>query len=106
MKLPRSLTDVLQGDQSLNRLVQRTRELQRMNAALREHLGEALADHLKIAILNEQGVLVLVAASPAWVVRARYLGPEILAWARAHPLFTGVKTVQVQVEHIGRGPSP
>jgi hypothetical protein len=104
VKLPRTLTDVFERDHNLSRLVQRTRELQSMNAALREKLGLALGDHLQVATINDQGALVLIATSPAWVVRARYLVPELLAWAKNQPLFDGVTTIQVQVERVGRGP--
>lgn len=66
---------------AVGRLAAVARRLDVANQALDEVLEEPLKGHLRVAHLASDS-LVLVADSPAWSARARYLGPEILEHLR------------------------
>jgi len=58
-------------------LMARTRELQRLEKTVLEHLPQALQGHCRLANLRD-GTLVLQADSPVWGARLRYSVPNLL----------------------------
>jgi len=98
----RRLGDVMATEGALRGLVERARALSRLQTALTERLGQDFSTHCKVADLREDGTLVLVAGSAAWATRFRYLGPDLVNWAREAqvPALRGPRAVHVVV---GRG---
>ena len=101
----RRLGDVMARDGSLQGLVAKARWLAGLEAALTERMGPEFSKHCKVAGLREDGTLVLVTASAAWATRFRYLGPELVSWARDANIsaLSGLRAVHVIV---GRGGLP
>lgn len=79
---PRRIGDILAPSGSpLATLLSRARHLQQLDAQLAEFLDRPLLDHIQVGG-NDNGVLVLVADSPVWGHRIRYLAPGILQQLR------------------------
>lgn len=96
-KSPRRLTDVMARDTTLSQLLRTARELKRLQALLDERMGAGFAANCKVAALRADGTLVLVARSPVWASRLRYLGNELVAWAKQVPELAAISGVHVQV---------
>jgi hypothetical protein len=101
----RRLGDVMATEGSLQGLLAKARVLAGLQAALAERLGPDFSIHCKVAGLREDGTLVLVAGSAAWATRFRYLGPDLVNWAKEAqiPALRGLRAVHVI---IGRGGLP
>lgn len=101
----RRLGDVMATEGSLQGLVAKARTLTALQAALAERLGSDFSTHCQVAGLREDGTLVLVAGSAAWATRFRYLGPDLVNWAKEAqiPVLRGLRAVHVVV---GRGGLP
>ena len=77
----------------LGRLMAASRELRAANDALDEVLGEPLKGRVSVAGVSAE-TLTLVAESPAWSSRARYLTPQILDHMRTRLENPGLVRVQ------------
>lgn len=78
MSGPRRVGDLLApGGSALAALVRRAEYQQRLASRLGEFLDRPLLDHIQVAC-GDDGVLVLVADTPVWGHRIRYLAPTIL----------------------------
>lgn len=97
MTAPKKFADVMNANATLSLLLRRARELSALELLLNARLGEAFAKNCRVAAFKEDGMLVLVASSPVWVTRLRYLVPDLLAWAKDVPEFTGLKAINVQI---------
>lgn len=99
----RRVGDVMTTEGSLQGLVAKARALAGLQAALAERLGADFATHCKVAGLREDGTLVLVAGSAGWATRFRYLGPDLVQWARDAqiPALRGLRAVHVVVSRGG-----
>ncbi len=97
MKTPRQLSDIMTGDATLSMLLRQVQTLQVLEALLNARTGDSFAQHCKVAALKEDGVLVLVARTPVWATRLRYLAPDLVEWAKGVPELSTVKSIQVQV---------
>lgn len=97
MTTPKKIADVMTANATLNLLLRRVRELSGLENLLNARLGEVFARNCRVAAFREDGTLVLVASSPVWVTRLRYLVPDLLAWSKDVPEFRGLKTIHVQI---------
>ncbi len=96
-KSPRKLTEVMARDTTLNQLLRTARELNTLQALLDARMGAGFAANCKVAALRADGTLVLVARSPVWASRLRYLGNELVKWAEQVPELASIRNVHVQV---------
>lgn len=96
-KSPRKLTEVMARDTTLSQLLRTARELKALQALLDARMGSGFAANCKVAALRADGTLVLVARSPVWASRLRYLGNELVEWAKQEPELASVTSVHVQV---------
>jgi len=81
---PRRIGDLLRPTGSpLAALVRRAGQRERLNARLGDILDRPLLDHIQVAG-GENGVLVLMADTPVWGHRIRYLAPTILQHLQLH----------------------
>lgn len=101
----RRVGEVITGTGPLKALVERARDLRALQAVLATRLGSDFSRYCQVAGLREDGTLVLVAGSPAWATRFRYLAPDLVTWARESriPELQGMRAVHVSVS---RGPLP
>jgi hypothetical protein len=84
MSGPRRIRDLLTPSGSpLAALVRRAGHQQQLDARLGAFLDRPLLDHIQAAG-GENGVLVLVADTPVWGHRIRYLAPTILQQMQRH----------------------
>lgn len=100
---PRRVSRLLGADASLAALVRASERRSRYNDRLREFLDRPLADHVQVA-RADAGLLVLVADTPAWGHRIRYLAPAILEQLRRDE--PSLRDVQITVRPAPDGPSP
>ncbi len=98
MKTPQKLTDVMAGNATLSLLLRQAQELRSLESLLNARVGDAFAQNCKVAAFREDGTLLLVAKSPVWATRLRYLVPDLIAWARGVPEFQSIKSIHVQVQ--------
>ncbi|MGD9600739.1 MAG: DciA family protein [Gammaproteobacteria bacterium] len=103
MKRPRPLDDVMSSSATLHQLLARARQLQTLEQLLGARFGDAFTKHCKVAGVREDGTLVLVAQTPVWVTRLRYMAPDVISWARDTPELAGVRRVDV---HVARRLAP
>lgn len=96
-KSPRKLTEVMARDTTLSQLLRTARELKALQALLDARMGAGFAANCKVAALRADGTLVLVARSPVWASRLRYLGNDLVEWAKQVPELASVSGVHVQV---------
>ena len=92
----------------LGRLVAAGRHQDAANAALQEFLEEPLKGRVCVARASSE-TLTLVADSPAWSARVRYLTPQILAHLRSrleNPRLKKVKIVTSPTEYRRSPPPP
>ena len=90
----------------LGRLVSASRSLRAANDALDEVLDEPLKGRVSVAGVSAE-TLTLVAESPAWSSRARYLTPQILDHMRSrleNPRLARVRFVTRPTETPARPP--
>ena len=85
-------------------LLQRARDLERVDGLIRQHLGTPLNRHCRLANLTPRSV-VLHADSPVWSARLRYRTPEILALLRWRLQDPGLREAQVRVRPPGEPPA-
>lgn len=84
MSGPRRIGDLLTPTGSpLAALVRRVEHQQQLDARLGAFLDRPLLDHIQVAG-GDDGVLVLVADTPVWGHRIRYLAPTILQQMQRH----------------------
>ncbi len=98
MKTPQKLTDVMAGNATLSLLLRQAQELRSLESLLNARVGDAFAQNCKVAAFREDGTLLLVAKSPVWATRLRYLVPDLITWARGVPEFHSIKSIHVQVQ--------
>lgn len=103
MKGPRKIGDIVANHSVLQMLVTRTTELKGLRDTLALKLGDSFVQNFDVAALHDDGTLVLIAQSPAWATRLRYVVPDLLVWARSIPSLTRVTGIQVQLARV-RGP--
>jgi len=96
-KSPRKLTEVMARDTTLSQLLRTARELKVLQALMDARMGAGFAANCKVAALRADGTLVLVARSPVWASRLRYLGTDLVEWAKQVPELARVSSVHVQV---------
>ncbi|MCC5859176.1 MAG: DUF721 domain-containing protein [Ectothiorhodospiraceae bacterium] len=76
-RMPEAVSRTLQtGESGLSGISRHARTLQRWEKHLARQLPDAFAGHWGLGRLDEHA-LVLVADSPAWASRLRYLGTEL-----------------------------
>ncbi len=92
---PVAVSSLLEAPGSLPVLLQRARELNKLNQALKNALPDPLRDHCEVLNLRGQ-TLTLAASSPAWATRLRYLTPTVLQQL-AQSQSVKVRTIQVRV---------
>jgi len=73
---PSLAAQLARGDGKLAGLVAHARELLTLGGVVRELLGSPLDRHIQVANLDE-GRLVLLARSPAWAARARFMAGDL-----------------------------
>ena len=67
----------------LGKLVRRAQDMDRLTTALKAGLDAESGPHLVAANLRADGLLVILADSPAWAARFRYESDRFIEWARA-----------------------
>jgi hypothetical protein len=97
MKSPRPISSVIAAHASLDALRRQTERLRALQGILGNRLGGLFQQHARVAALREDGTLVLIARSPVWATKLRYMVPEILNWTRGEAALTEVRTIEVQV---------
>ncbi len=102
MKGPRRIGDIVANHSVLQLLVTKTTELKGLRDTLAVKLGDSFVQNFDVAALHDDGTLVLIAQSPAWATRLRYVVPDLLVWARAVPSLTRVTDIQVQLARVRR----
>lgn len=85
---------------ALSDLLERAARRGRLEAAIRERLPVELAPHCHLGNW-ENGTLVLVAESPAWAARLRYLAPQLQAGLRD---LLPLRTVRVRAAPLAQRP--
>jgi hypothetical protein len=98
VKTPQKLADVMATNATLSLLLRQAQELRGLEGLLNARVGDAFAQNCKVAAFREDGTLLLVAKSPVWATRLRYLVPDLIAWARGVPEFRSIKSIHVQVQ--------
>lgn len=98
MKTPQKLKDVMAANATLSLLLRRAQELRGLESILNTRVGDTFAQNCKVAAYRDDGTLVLVARSPVWATRIRYLAPDLLSWAKGVPEFGSISAIHVQVE--------
>jgi hypothetical protein len=81
----------------LQSLLRQAQHLERADHLLREHLGEPLSRHCRLANVTRHRV-VLHADSPVWSLRLRYRTPDILSVLRQHLRQPDLREVKVRVQ--------
>jgi hypothetical protein len=81
-------------------VLSRAHHLCALEAALARCLGQPLADHVRVASV-EQDTLVLQADSPAWATRLRYAEPDLLRLFRRVEGASQVRRLRVRVDTAG-----
>ncbi len=77
----RAVAEISQRHEGLSRLLATARELDRLDARLRQVLPGSMRDHIGLACI-EGDTLVLAASTPAWASRARLMADDLLGEAR------------------------
>lgn len=103
---PRPLAEVMARDSDLGRLLARVGELARLQALLDARMGSGFAANCKVGASRPDGTLVLVARSPAWASRLRYLERDLVEWAGQTAGLAGIRAVEVHVERVPLPPAP
>ena len=85
-------------DKSLGELARRASDYGRLADALRARLDPAEARGLLAANIHDDGEMIVLASSPAWAARLRFLSDELLDAARE----TGAEVVSCRVR-VSRG---
>lgn len=98
MKAPKKLADIMAANATLSLLLRQAGELRTLEGILNARVGDTFAQNFKVAAFREDGTLVLIARSPVWATRLRYLVPDLLSWAKHVPEFGSIKSIHVQVE--------
>ncbi len=80
----------------LNELLETADQLTQLTRRIGAKLPAELARCVRVASFRD-GVLVIVAASPAWAARMRYASPELLAALNNEPATAGVNSIEVRV---------
>lgn len=107
---PKNLRHLLgEAGGPLNDLLARAHGLDAMETALAGHLGHPLADHVRVANVTED-TLVLQIDSPAWATRLRYAEPDLLRLVNRMEGASNIRRVRVRVgmtdEPRRRAPRP
>lgn len=82
-------------DRDLGKIAQQARDFGRLTEALRSQLPATDADGVLAASIHANGELVVLAASPAWAARLRFLSDSLIAAARRSG--ADVETCRVRV---------
>jgi hypothetical protein len=98
VKTLRKLNDVMAGNASLSLLLRQAQELRGLEKILNARVGDTFTQNCKVAAYRDDGILLLIARSPVWATRLRYLVPDLLVWAKGVPEFGNIKGIHVQVE--------
>ena len=106
---PRRLSDVLnQSNSVLAELKRKIHRLQHLNALLADCLDAPVLEHIQIASVHDEQPhnsnlqrgnpqLVLVADSPVWGHRIRYLAPTIIEFLHQHGELTNIHDTRIIV---------
>lgn len=81
---------------------QQNKQIQMLQARLNHYLRQAdmgLIGHVNIAIA-QQGILVLMAHSPVWANRLRYLSSDILNHLRCSQADIEINDIQIRVHNL------
>jgi len=90
-------------DSALNSLLERAQHLQQLTQALRESLDTQLAEHVTVANLREQTV-VISTDTPAWLTQLRYQAPTILHLLKTLPGLEDLQKVQFKIQPASHTP--
>ena len=77
MKTPTPLKTILNSKPTTQRLIQQVNNLQRLNHRLAGLLPTPIAQHYKVAAI-EQGALIILSSSSAWATRLRLHQAKII----------------------------
>lgn len=92
MKTPTPLKNILSSNPSTQRLIQQANNLKRLNHLLSGILPTPIAQHYKIATL-EQGTLTILCSSSVWATRLRLQQAKIIKGFRDFQIHT--LTIQI-----------
>ena len=96
MSSPTRLRDIVSQNESLRQLLRKANAHQNLSAHVLEQLDTPLRDHVCVGALHED-VLVLVADSPAWAARLRYVGEDLRARLASLAALPAIKTIRIRV---------
>lgn len=97
-KSPQPLANILSTDSAgLQRLVERTKALSRLNQAMQSYFPSPLNEHCRIANVKEN-VVIIQTDSSAWHTRLRYHVPQLLAFLRQQPGLGDLREIRIRVK--------
>ncbi|MBI2802591.1 MAG: DUF721 domain-containing protein [Gammaproteobacteria bacterium] len=100
MKGPVRISEIAAAHSSLRGLMDHAQKLRALELRIAERLGENFATNFGVAAIHLDGTLVLVANSPAWATRMRYIVPELLKWIQASPDLNHVRAIEINIKRV------
>ena len=98
----RSLKSVLRQQERAQDILQQAKKLRAITATLSQHLPEYAHAHCQAGYLDEK-CLVILADSPAWATRLRYLMPQVKKQLIQSGLLNEQQVIRVKVIHEATG---
>lgn len=91
--------NLLEQTPTLEHLLKKANEIRRLNQTLKTDLDPALAQHCKVANLN-QGRLILATSSPAWNHQLRFSKGDLLSSLRKRPEWCGLVAIESFIQPL------
>lgn len=93
---PKPLQQLLDG-KHLRAIVKKAQQLERINQFLWELLEPELSNHCLVINFNN-GYLTIAVDAAAWLVRLKFLAPQLIPALRQHALLTELRQFQFHIQ--------
>ena len=102
MTKPRNIAGCLEGsNDNLQKALQRAKQLNRLNKAIKTLLPVELGEHCRVANLRSHTLIIQV-DNNAWATRLRYHTPQLLKAVHAQLALNQITDIRINIKPVAR----